>query len=319
MPTTTIITDDVALAARTVAAGGLVAFPTETVFGLGADATDPAAVARIFVAKGRPQDNPLIVHVANIPAIESVAQRVPETARILLDAFAPGPLTVILERGKRIAPAVSAGLNTVAVRIPGLAVTREFLSLTGRPVAAPSANRSGRPSATTWQAVVEDLDGRIEMVLKGAPSLVGLESTVVDCTGSDPVILRLGGVSLEDLRAVVASTTFGGGQVAASPGTRHPHYRPRAEVVVVDGPGSPPSGTAFLGLSGPEDRTGYARFYRYESVDEYASHLFDAFRRCDAEGLVRIECQAVPAVGIGAALMDRLTRAARKAVGDPSA
>lgn len=289
--------------------GGLAAFPTETVYGLGADATDAAAVAAVFRAKGRPSDNPLIVHVADIDQITAITE-LTEPARVLLGAFAPGPLTLVLADTRRtLPPTVTAGLGTVAVRIPAHEAARALIRAAGVPLVAPSANRSGRPSPTTWQAVRDDLDGRIDAVLKGDPTRVGIESTVVDVTGDRPVVLRPGAVTLAALQRVVPGTreAASGDARERSPGTRHRHYAPRAVVRLVDRP-SPEPGAAFIGLTTPAG--GYSLVEVCPDAAAYARAVFSLFRRADALGLARIDAERVPDDGIGRALMDRLVRAA---------
>ena len=289
--------------------GGLAAFPTETVYGLGADATDAFAVAAVFEAKGRPADNPLIVHVADVEAIGTITD-LTETARALLAAFAPGPLTLVLADTHGALPdAVTAGLETVAVRIPAHETARALIRAAGVPLVAPSANRSGRPSPTTWQAVRDDLGGRIDAVLKGDPTGIGIESTVVDVTGDRPVVLRPGAVTLADLRRVVPATREAepGDARERSPGTRHRHYAPRALVRLVDRP-APEPGAAFIGLTAPGG--GYSLVEVCPDAAAYARAVFSLFRRADALGLARIDAERVPDVGIGRALMDRLGRAA---------
>ena len=304
-----LLTDDPREAAAVLGRGGLVAFPTETVFGLGADARDADAVARVFAAKGRPADNPLIVHLADADAAGEIAV-VTDLGRALLDAFAPGPLSVVLPGRGGLPHAVTAGLDTVAVRVPSHRPARAFLRAAGVPVVAPSANRSGRPSPTTWQAVAEDLGEHVDAILRGPLSDIGLESTVVDATGAAPVVLRPGAVSLEALRARFPETTVAApGGVARSPGLRHRHYAPRARVRVVPAPPTQGDGeAAWIGLSAPP--AGYALVEVCPDADAYARRLFDLFRRADAAGLARIDAEAVAEGGVGRALMDRLRRAA---------
>ena len=300
--------------------GGLVAFPTETVYGLGAAARDADAVARVFSAKGRPADNPLIVHVATVDAVGYVADVTPLGAA-LLAAFAPGPVALVLPalggagRGG-LAPAVTAGLDTVAVRVPGHRPARAFLEAAGRPVVAPSANQSGRPSPTTWRAVVDDLGDAVDAVLRGPLAQIGLESTVVDATGPAPVVLRPGAVSLEALRERFpdASLAPPGGPVR-SPGLRHRHYAPRAAVRLLPAAdsraGRGGADAAYIGLSAPPPGY-YALVETCPDVAAYARRLFDLFRRADAAGLARVDAEAVPETGLGRALMDRLRRAAER-------
>ena len=304
-------------AAEVLVRGGLVAFPTETVYGLGASAFDRRAVARIFRAKGRPADNPLIIHVAERSQIPLLASAIPPVAERLMAAFFPGPLTVILPRHPAVPDEVTAGLDSVGVRMPSHPGARDFLTACGVPVAAPSANRSGRPSPTDWRDVVADLDGRIDAVLQGSASDVGLESTVVDCRGARPVILRPGAVTLEELRRVVPSVRLhkpGGRGPVRSPGLRHRHYAPRAGVVLVetlcDAKRSASAG--FIGLRPPLLATGFGRVCLCRDPRQYAQLLFRFFRECDAAGLRTIYCETVPEQGIGRALMDRLRRAAER-------
>ncbi|MBT8399045.1 MAG: threonylcarbamoyl-AMP synthase, partial [Rhodothermia bacterium] len=199
----TLMTDSPLAAAEIVRAGRLAAFPTETVYGLGADALNDDAVRRVYEVKGRPLDNPLIVHLADAAAIDAVAWVEMDFVRSLVQAFIPGPLTLVLKRRPMISDAVTAGLDTVAVRVPDHSLAQEFLVACGRPIAAPSANKSGRPSPTTWEAVREDFDGQIDCILRGPRSTIGLESTVVDCTSARPVLLREGAVTVKKLREVV--------------------------------------------------------------------------------------------------------------------
>jgi L-threonylcarbamoyladenylate synthase len=226
--------------------GGLVAFPTETVYGLGANALDPVAVRRIFLAKGRPGDNPLIVHVADRESLARLVTGVPAVGLRLMDAFWPGPLTLVLPKTDRVPPEVTAHLPSVAVRMPDHDVALGLIAAAGVPVAAPSANRSGRPSPTTADHVREDLAGRIEFILDAGPTGVGVESSVVDVTGPVPTLLRPGGVPLEELRRVAGEVAvdpgLAGGEGVAhpkAPGMKYTHYAPRAPLTLV----APASGT----------------------------------------------------------------------------
>lgn len=309
----TILTDDPLEAAQILRKGGLVAFPTETVYGLGADATNGAAVTEIYSAKGRPADNPLIVHIADIDSLDNVASTVPGVARQILLSFSPGPVTVVVPRSSSVSPLVSAGLDTVGVRIPAHETAHTFLKACGVPVAAPSANRSGRPSPTTWDAVLRDLDDRIDCILRGPRARVGLESTVIDCTVDPPVVLRTGSVTIEALRLAVGDISVaeaGHDHADRSPGTRHPHYAPRAKIVIVDGPADvrAVSTAGYIGILAPGDGFGITRVVRDPGA--YAHELYDFFRRCDALDLDTIVCQRVERTGMGLALMDRIERAA---------
>lgn len=311
----TVITSQPDRAAAAVITGGVCAFPTETVYGLGACVFDEDAVQLIFRAKGRPGDNPLIVHVADQRQIREVARRITPSARRLIQAFFPGPLTVVLPKRPEVPDVVTAGLDTVGVRMPTHPVAREFLRVCGFPVAAPSANRSGRPSPTTWQAVLRDLDGRITCLLKGPRATVGLESTVVDCTGRVPVVLRPGAITLEQLSKVVPGTraaTARDVKRGRSPGLRHRHYAPEAGIVIRD-PWSVISEeaqeAAYIGLHPPRG-VKWKMKKRCRDVEAYARELFHFFRQCDQTGVKTIVCEAVPEQGLGVALMDRIRRAA---------
>lgn len=323
----TILTRDAFTAAHWLRNGEVVAFPTETVYGLGADVFNESAVQRIFVAKGRPADNPLIVHIAQREQLQTVVSggAVTEAAHELMKAFWPGPLTLVLRKNDCVPLLATAGLATVGVRVPSHPVAHEFLQACGVPVAAPSANLSGRPSPTTWEAVHQDLNGRIACILQGAPTEVGLESTVVDCTGPEliPVVLRAGGVTLEQLREVWPATTVL--QVddtarAKSPGLRHRHYAPRARVILLKEnlvnvvSNQVAHRVAYIGLTNPQDITNDVTIFRCvkicRDVTEYAHELFAFFRACDAVGVTTIYCQSVEPQGLGAALQDRLQRAA---------
>ena len=316
----TAITDSPNEAARYIRKGDLAAFPTETVYGLGANALEEAAVRKIYAAKERPVDNPLIVHLASPGRITKVASSIPETAQLLIDRFMPGPITLILPRASHLPDVVSAGLPTVGVRVPRHPTAHAFLKACGKPVAAPSANLSGRPSPTTWQAVRDDLAGRIACILVGAATEVGLESTVVDCTRAAPTVLRAGAITLEQLRGLLPSVTVLGDQPPSeevapkSPGTRHRHYAPAARVRLVDHPDQAPAHerAAYIGLDSPSHPDRFQRTVRCDDVASYARRLFDFFRQCDQAGLRVIYCQRVASEGLGLALMDRMERAARR-------
>ena len=309
----TLLTKDPATAAEVIRQGGLCAFPTETVYGLGASVFDETAVARIFEAKGRPDDNPLIAHISNRAQIQELASVVTPSARKLIDAFFPGPLTVVLPKDHAVPMIATAGLKTIAIRMPNFELAHAFLHLCGTPVAAPSANLSGRPSPTTWQAVYEDLNGRIDCILQGDPTQIGIESTVVDCSELVPVLLRKGSVSFEELRLVVPEIEMNAGIGSVrSPGMKHRHYSPQARVKLVADPAEIDTGlsAAFIGITEPR---GYFVLTRIcPSVNEYARSVFAFFRECDEKSIKTIYCQEVAESGIGAALMDRLRRAAEE-------
>lgn len=229
-------------AAMALRAGRLVAFPTETVYGLGADALNPEAVAAIFKVKGRPGDNPLIVHIASLADLPPLVREIPPLAELLFKAFSPGPLTLVLPKSQAVPDLVTAGLDTVAVRIPAHPVARRLIELAGVPVAAPSANRSGRPSPTRGWHVELDLDGRIPYIVDAGSCEYGLESTVVDVTGEVPVILRPGAVTAAQIREAAGSVAGSGAESPAdlagtprSPGMKYRHYAPRARVLIAEG------------------------------------------------------------------------------------
>lgn len=312
-------------AAQLLRAGEVVAFPTETVYGLGADALNADAVRKIFLAKGRPSDNPLIVHIADKSQLLMVAREVPTVANRLMAQFWPGPLTIVLPKRSEIPQIVTANLDTVAVRLPNHRIAMEIIRLAGVPLAAPSANRSGRPSATTWQAVAEDLNGRIAGLVCGEPTTIGIESTVVDTTSNPPRVLRPGGVSLEQLRAVcpemqpyAGHSSALSGLLANSPGLKHKHYQPIARVMIVNTTSAhcesaiPDSAVIhFIGLSEPINPTRFQMILVCSNVSEYAAKLFDFFRKADLSAADVVCCQAVVEIGIGVALMDRIRRAGR--------
>ncbi|HRX07810.1 MAG TPA: L-threonylcarbamoyladenylate synthase [Candidatus Limiplasma sp.] len=322
-------------AANLIRDGETVAFPTETVYGLGANALNADAVLKIFAAKNRPADNPLIVHVHSAEAAEPLCE-VSDDARKLMAAFWPGPLTLLLPK-KPVIPAVTnAGLNSVAVRMPDHPVALKLLTQSGLPIAAPSANRSGRPSPTTAMHVWDDMQGRIPMILDGGPCRVGLESTVLDMTGETPAIVRPGGVTLEMLKAIlpgvhVAETAMRplqAGETAISPGMRHTHYAPKGELTLVEGePGkveaackrlyrqAKADGKAVCLLVSKERLPVYEGFATYalgslQAPETIAHTLFAALRQMDDDGMQVIICEAVEASGIGLAVMNRLRRAA---------
>lgn len=311
----TKITQSPSIAARYIAHGEIVAFPTETVYGLGANIFNEDAIRKIFEAKGRPADNPLIAHIADLNQIPTIASRIPPIAQKLIEAFFPGPLTLVLPKHARVSSLATAGLQTIGVRMPQHPIAAQFLRACGLPLVAPSANLSGRPSPTTWQAVREDLSGRIACILKSKQTKIGLESTVVDCTGDRPVILRAGGVTLEQLREVVPETeaaTLADSSAPKSPGLKYRHYSPNARVAVIRFPQLtvPVGDSAYIGIDAPPSVDSFKKVLLCKDVAEYAHSLFQFFRECDEEGLMTIFCQAVGEEGLGVALMDRINRAA---------
>ena len=311
-------------AAALLRAGELVAFPTETVYGLGADALNGEAAARIFAAKGRPADNPLIAHIAGESGLAGLIALEPcACARALMRAFWPGPMTLIFPKSPRVPREVTAGLDTVAVRMPSHPVARALISAAQTPIAAPSANRSGRPSPTTAAHVLEDMEGRIPLILDGGPCEVGLESTVVDVTGARPRILRPGGVTREMLEGVVGDVDVDegvlhqlqAGSQARSPGMKYKHYAPKGEVTIVTGPRAAQEiarlydaadGRAAI-LAFSQADYGARRVYRLKNAP---GELFAALRQLDEDGMETIYAEDVPTAGVGLAVMNRLMRAA---------
>jgi L-threonylcarbamoyladenylate synthase len=308
--------ESIAEAAAALRAGGLVAFPTETVYGLGADATSGLAVAALYAAKGRPSFNPLIVHVAETAAAGAIAQLTP-LAEQLAAAFWPGPLTLVLAKrpNRIIAELATAGLDTIAVRVPAHPIAQALLRAANLPIAAPSANRSGHVSPTTAAHVEADLGDRVAMILDGGATPVGLESTVVDATGAEPVVLRLGAVSRDDLARVLGRSVplaAADADKPASPGMLGRHYAPTAglrleahevrpgEALLAFGPDVPDHGGPMINLSPTGD------------LVEAAANLFAALRNLDASGAAAIAVMQVPDAGLGEAINDRLRRAARR-------
>ena len=309
----TFLTESPTEAAEFIERGGVVAFPTETVYGLGADVFNAAAIAKIFHAKQRPNDNPLIAHVGNLEQIENLVSEITPNAAKFIAAFFPAPLTLVLPKSERVPLIATANLETIGVRMPKSDLARRFLTACETPIVAPSANLSGKPSPTTWQAVYEDLNGRIECILRGEMTEIGLESTVVDCTSNVPLILRSGAISLEDLREIVPETQIyqlKSDEQPRSPGLKHRHYSPKARVfLITDSKFQIPDSSAFIGLSEPLQKFDLTKICA--SVEEYAHEVFAFFRLCDRENIETIYCETVAEAGIGAALMDRLKRAAQ--------
>jgi L-threonylcarbamoyladenylate synthase len=329
-----------ARAADCLRRGGLVAFPTETVYGLGVHALDRAAVQRLFEAKGRPANDPLIVHIDSAARMHELAARVPDAALMLAARFWPGPLTLVLPRAARVPENVTAGLDTVAIRVPAHPVARALLAAAGLPVAAPSANLFSRPSPTRASHVLDDLAGRIDLVVDGGPTPVGVESTVLDLSGEVPTILRPGAVSLEMLRAVVPRVerrSAGTPSIAAmaSPGMLERHYSPRAPLTLYDGDSrdaverlvrdacaSIARGQRLGIMVADEDRAALADVERLgaratitylgseHDLTTVASRLYATLRELDASGVDRILARAFPGDdGLALAIRDRLSRA----------
>ena len=309
----TTLTDSAEEAADLLNSGGVVAFPTETVYGLGAGIDNPEAIRQLFHAKGRPGDNPLIVHIYSLEQLPDVADDINQSARLLIEHFFPGPLTLVLKKNKRVPYSVTAGLETVGVRCPANPLAREFLSHCSSPVAAPSANLSGLPSATSWETVYEDLQGKINAVLRGKPSAIGLESTIVDCSCSVPILLRAGAITLEQLQVVlpeiIVNAPTDKQEAPKSPGLKYPHYAPKASIRLLQANDTITIGphSAYIGLSAPPE--GVSLFKICINLEEYARELFSFFRHSDAQGINVIYCELPANTGIGRAIRDRLLRA----------
>lgn len=333
-------------AGQAIREGALVAFPTETVYGLGADALSERAVRRIFEAKGRPADNPLIVHVASLADVMELAHPDPYGRwEALARRFWPGPLTLVLPGRQGVSPAVTAGLDTVAIRMPAHAVALGLIEAARRPIAAPSANRSGRPSPSTAQHVIDDLDGLVEWILDAGPTGVGVESTVLDLSADPPVVLRPGGVSLEALREVLGRVELVGhepsaGETPRSPGLKYRHYAPEAPVVLLEGSpravaeavrrrldaagGASEAGVRRLGLlltdetlaclealrALPHPGAVVVRAGSRDDLEGVARRLFSALRELDRAGCRLILAEAVEERGLGVAVNNRLRKAA---------
>jgi L-threonylcarbamoyladenylate synthase len=314
--------DDVVRAAELLRGGGLVAFATETVYGLGANALDVSAVARVFEAKQRPTFDPLIVHVAELDDLRPLLVDLPSPARLLAERFWPGPLTLVLPKSDVVPDLVTAGLDTVAVRVPGHEQARELLRQAGVPVAAPSANPFGQVSPTRAAHVVEQLGDRIDYVLDGGPCRVGVESSVLDLSRSRPVLLRPGGVPVEELEAVVGPVSSPDASDLAkphAPGMLPKHYAPRTPLRIRTGGNDDLSEDARIGrlaFTTPQDRERFAAVEVLSptgDLAEAAANFFAALRRLDAADVTGILADPFPDHGLGRALNDRLRRAASDA------
>jgi L-threonylcarbamoyladenylate synthase len=324
----------IAQAAQVLRQGWLVAFPTETVYGLGAHALDEAAVERIFIAKGRPADDPLIVHLASVDWLPQVAQPATEMVNTLARAFWPGPLTMVLPKAPAVPRSVTAGLNTVAVRVPRHPIALALLRAAGLPVAAPSANRFGHTSPTTAGHVWHDLAGRVDLILDGGPTAIGVESTVLDVIAAPPLILRPGGVTPEELARVIGPVNVRHTQPTAgpqvSPGLLAKHYAPRARLVLCTGLAGDArqkmlqlarlhlaQGQALGLLLADEDAPHFAELPAHivtlgpaEDMAQIARNLFAAMRALDQAGVTVMLARDFGRAGLGLAIFDRLQRAA---------
>jgi L-threonylcarbamoyladenylate synthase len=325
------------IAADVIRKGGLVAFPTETVYGLGANALDSNAVTSIFKAKERPADNPVIVHIASKKDLHKLAKSVPSKAEKLAARFWPGPLTLVLKRSSKVPDVTVAGLNTVGIRMPSNKIALSLIRMSGVPIAAPSANRAGKPSPTIAQHVIDDLAGRIDVVLDGGSTRVGVESTVIDMTSRIPEILRPGGTSFEELKVVLGETKLHPATIsekptaslrARAPGMKHRHYAPEAEMILVEGdPDKVVKRIKELAAKSMADGKKVGILATDESLSNYdgdvlkslgsrsnlaevARNLFRLLREFDEGNVDIIIAEGVPPEGLGLALMNRLRRAA---------
>ena len=332
METKRLSQQDIQTAADLLRAGGLVGIPTETVYGLGANGLDPAAVGRIFQAKGRPQDNPLILHIPGADWLERYCRDIPAAAYELARRFWPGPLTMVLRRRDNVPDQVTAGLDTVGMRCPAHPLCRAVIQAADVPVAAPSGNTSGRPSPTSAADMLEDMDGKIDGIVDGGPCSVGVESTIVDLTCTPPRLLRPGGITLEQLRAALGEVAvdpavtrlMGAGERPRAPGMKYRHYAPKAPVTVVTG--EPERSAAYIAAhAGPGD--GVICFEEFLPMyaggarpvmslgpagdkGEQARRVFDALRAFDHTAVSAIWAQCPDSGGIGLAVTNRLNKAA---------
>lgn len=315
--------------------GGLVVLPTETVYGLGGNGLNKRACKKIYEAKGRPSDNPLILHIAENSQLDELVAEIPDVAKKCIEKFWPGPLTIIFKRAAIIPDEATGGLDTVAIREPSNEIAHAILKAVDFPVAAPSANLSGRPSPTKVEHVIEDLNGRVDIIVDGGHSVVGIESTVLDVTADPPMILRPGKITLEDLREIDENITIDSatidsksGEIPKSPGQKYRHYAPRAEAICFGGRLDKVVNEIKKNIEENKDKK-IAVLATDETYDEYknldiellvnlgsrdhleevASNLFDALRRCDEENIDIIFAEGFELRGMGLSIMNRLLKA----------
>lgn len=314
------------IAAEILKIGGLVAFPTETVYGLGADAFNPDAVKRVFEAKNRPQDNPLIVHISDYNQLMEITDFIPEVGKIITNAFWPGPLTIVVKASKFIPTVVTGGMETVAVRMPKNKVALKLIDSLGKPIVGPSANLSGKPSPTTAEHVYQDLNGKIDLILDAGPTEIGVESTVVDITVQPPLILRFGGLTREKIEQLIGDveTTEDLKYIRRSPGTRYRHYAPEAKVVLVERGDALTFNRLVQKYIDEGFKVGYIVYSDEikpdknlvgkivsKDIEIYAKELFQSLRDLDMQNVDVILVESVEAKGIGTAIMDRLIKASK--------
>lgn len=326
-------------AAEIINNGGTVVFPTETVYGIGADALNERAVDKIFKAKGRPQDNPLIVHIANFDELNDLVLEIPEGAKILADNYWPGPLTMVLKKKNCLSDKITAGLDTVAIRFPMNEIALAIIKRSKKPIAAPSANTSGNPSPTKVEHVIQDLMGKVDMIIDGGNTYIGLESTVVDVIGEIPMILRPGGVTIEDIIKVLDKCDYDPAIIKKdekiiprSPGQKYRHYSPKAEVILYKGSiedvvkrinedyANYELTNKKIGIMSTVQTNSYYKNKNTICVGDrtnpisIASNLFNDLREFDKQGINIILAESVEEDGIGKAIMNRISKAASKTV-----
>ncbi len=300
--TTALIGTSIDRALEVLGNGGLVAIPTETVYGLAADAGQDAAVRRIFAAKGRPADHPLIVHLAAAAQLPEWSAHVPPTAALLAEACWPGPITLLVPKAEHVLPVVTGGRDTVGIRVPAHALTTELLSRFGGGLAAPSANRFGKVSPTTAQHVALDLGDRVDYILDGGPCPIGVESTIVDCTVNPPQVLRPGGITAEAVEAILASPLAPASGPSRAAGMLASHYAPAATVLL--------AASANEALQLASIHPGAMVLDRTDDLVAYARLLYADLRAADEQGIPTVVAVLPPAEGLGHAIRDRLTKAA---------
>jgi len=326
MKTKILPASELKVAAKILQAGGTVVFPTETVYGLGANALDAEAVKKIFLAKGRPADNPLIAHIADKKMLPQLVQKIPASAKKLIKKFWPGPLTIILNKKKIVPDIVTAGGKTLAVRMPAHPLAHKLIKLAGVPVAAPSANLSGKPSPTTAKDVIQDMKGRVDIIIDGGSCQVGLESTVIDLTSKVPTLLRPGAITLEQLRKVLGKVNLANphAKKPKSPGMKYRHYSPNTPLILVTKNfednikrliderkkmaliASEEVGKKFLDKK--------IEVILYADLPTLAQRIFHILRELDGQHFDYVIIHAVPEAGIGRAIMNRLRKAAHKTI-----
>jgi L-threonylcarbamoyladenylate synthase len=320
-------------AAKIIKSGGIVAFPTETVYGLGANALDSKSVRKIFAAKGRPSDNPLIVHISDIAEVGILADSIPNMAYDLMERFWPGPLTLVLKKSKTVPKIVTGGLDTVAIRMPKNKIAQGLIRAAGVPIAAPSANVAGRPSPTMAKHVKEDLSGKISLIIDGGPTKIGIESTVVDLSKKTPMLLRPGSVTLEQLQEIVGAVKihpiiFGKKTktIHRSPGMKYRHYSPSAKIILVEGAKANQKISQLLrqykkqrmrvGIMSMEKNHTKSDLTRFVGSNPgmIAANLFKSFREFDEKKIDIILVRGISQKGLGLGIMNRLRKAAYKKI-----